>query len=294
MPGIDAPSVLLVDKPVGPTSHDIVQVARRALGVRRIGHTGTLDPFASGLLLLCVGRATRLVEYFHLLPKTYVATAVLGAETDTEDVTGEVTTRSDAWRSLTPGEIETAAAALVGEHEQIPPAYSARKVDGRRSYAAARAGESITLAPKPVHVHSLDILEVQLPAVEFTARVSTGTYVRSLARDLGAALSCGAHLSALRRVEIGPFSVSRAASVTDLEAGPLPERAVLSAARAVSWLPTREISATEEEAILQGRQIDAPAHEGEAEVPVAMVSGERLVAIGRRKAGALRPEKVFP
>jgi tRNA pseudouridine55 synthase len=279
---------------VGPTSHDIVQTARRALGVRRIGHTGTLDPFASGLLLLCVGRATRLVEYFHLLPKTYVATAVLGVETDTEDATGEVTIRSDDWHFLSPDEIEEAAARLVGEHEQAPPAFSARKVGGRRSYEAARAGEAMELKPRPVVVHSMDIDAVRLPHVEFTARVSTGTYVRSLARDLGAALGCGAHLSALRRLEIGPFSVSEAAAVTDMTAGRLPEGSVLSAARAVSWLPTRRISAAEEAEILQGRQIVDLAREEGPGAPVALVAEERLVAIGRHEAGVLKPVKVFP
>ena len=118
----DTRAVLLVDKPEGPTSHDVIQVARRALGVRRIGHTGTLDPFASGLLLLCVGQSTRLADYFHLLPKTYSATAVLGVETDTEDHTGRVTAQVDAWRSVTREDIELAAQRLGGEHAQLPPA----------------------------------------------------------------------------------------------------------------------------------------------------------------------------
>lgn len=289
----DLPAVLLVDKPEGPTSHDVIQVARRALGVRRIGHTGTLDPFASGLLLLCIGRATRLAEYFHLLPKSYTATAVLGAETDTEDHTGEITARSDSWQSVTRDDVDAVAASLRGEGSQVPPAYSARKIAGRRAYEAARAGEKVELQATEIRVHDLEVLEVRPPEVEFVATVSTGTYVRSLARDLGRGLGCGAHLRSLRRVSIGPLLVSDAATLHDLERADIPAGATLSAARSLSWLPTRNLSPAEVVEVEHGRRIPGQATAGDAGLPVAMVAGDRLVAVGRRDSELLQPEKVF-
>ncbi len=290
----DLPALLLVDKPEGPTSHDVIQVARRVLGVRRVGHTGTLDPFASGLLLLCVGRATRLAEYFHLLSKTYSATAVLGLETDTEDRTGAVTVRSDDWRSVTREDIERAADRLRGEHGQVPPAFSAKKVAGRRAYVAARAGETIELAARAVNVHALEIVDIRLPEVDFVAEVSTGTYVRSLARDLGRDLGCGAHLSCLRRLSIGPFCVGDAVGLADLAEAAIPASASRSAAQSLSWLPTRSLSESEVTEVEHGRRIPDPDQHGDSDQPVALVVGERLVAVGRRDSKGLRPDKVFP
>lgn len=289
----ELPAVLLVDKPEGPTSHDVVQMARRALRVRRVGHAGTLDPFATGLLLLCVGRATRLVEYFHLLSKVYSATAVLGVETDTEDRTGRVVERSEAWRAVTRQDIDRVVQGFQGEQDQVPPAFSARKVAGRRGYEAARAGEPLDLAAQTVHVHSLEVLDVRPPELDLLADVSTGTYVRSLARDLGRRLGCGAHLGALRRLSIGPFTVAGAASLADLERGSLPDTAVLTAAGAVSWLPVRNLSESEVAGVEHGRPIPAQDDGLDPNLPVAMMSGERLVAMGRRESDLLRPEKVF-
>ena len=289
----DLPALLLVDKPEGPTSHDVIQVARRVLGVKRVGHTGTLDPFASGLLLLCVGRSTRLAEYFHLLPKTYSATAVLGVETDTEDCTGETTVSSDEWPSLRREDIEGAADRFRGEHDQVPPVFSAKKVAGRRAYEAARAGDSVELVARTVNVHSLAIGDVRLPEVDFVAEVSTGTYVRSLARDLGRDLGCGAHLSRLRRLSIGPFSVVDAVGLTELAEAAIPAGASRSAAQALSWLPTRNLSESEVSEIEHGRMIPDLAEREDEDLPVAMVAGERLVSVGRRDPEGLRPEKVF-
>jgi tRNA pseudouridine55 synthase len=290
---IDLPSVLLVDKPEGPTSHDIVQVVRRALGVRRVGHTGTLDPFATGLLILCVGRATRLVEYFHSLSKTYSAVAELGVGTDTDDLTGKVTTRSDGWKTLEREDIERALDRLSGEQAQVPPVYSAKKIEGRRAYESARAGESVSLAPQTVRIHRIAATGIELPEIEFEAEVSTGTYVRALARDLGHQLGCYAHLRSLRRTSIGPFSVRNAAQLGDVEGGVLPPGAGLSAARALSWLPVRNLDPSEVEAVEHGRAIADARGASDMESPVAMVSGDRLVAVGRRSANELRPEKVF-
>jgi len=289
----EIPAVLLVDKPEGPTSHDVVRAARRALGTRRVGHTGTLDPFASGLLILCAGKATRLAEYFHLLPKTYSATAVLGVETDTEDGTGSVTSRCEAWRSVTREEIEKAARDLRGQQSQVPPAYSAKKVDGRRAYAAARAGEAVELSSKVVCVHSLEVGEVRLPEVDFRVEVSTGTYVRSIARDLGKRLGCGAHLKSLRRASIGPFRVEDAVSLAELLEGRLPADATRTAADSLSWLPTRQLTRAELADVAHGRAIPLSGGLRDTDLPVAMVAGGHLVAVARAGASGLRPEKVF-
>jgi tRNA pseudouridine55 synthase len=293
MAEIDLPAILLVDKPEGPTSHDVIRIARRHLDTRRIGHTGTLDPFASGLLLLCLGAATRLVEYFHLLPKTYTATAALGAETDSEDRTGAVTRRSEAWRVVTEGEIEQAAAGLRGPSAQVPPSYSALKVDGRRAYEVARAGGDVALEPRAVEVHRFEVTGIRLPEVDLLTEVSTGTYVRSLARDFGRALGCGAHLKALRRESIGPFRVNDAVDLLDLEAGEIPECAVISPVDALSWLPVRTLTPSETAEIEHGRRIRDPHGPDGSDLPVALVAGERLVAVARREASELQPEKVF-
>src|SRR4051794_6711406 len=202
--------VLPVDKPVGPTSHDAVAAVRRALRTREVGHTGTLDPFASGLLLVCVGRATRLAEYLTGLPKTYVATMRLGEVTDTDDLTGEVIHSSDAWRSLSHDAIEDALRAQVGTIQQLPPSYSAKKVGGERMYAAARRGETVERKPVAVTIHAIRVLGIDLPDVEFEVECGAGTYIRAIARDAGAALGVGGHLRALRRTRIGPHAVDRA------------------------------------------------------------------------------------
>jgi tRNA pseudouridine55 synthase len=208
--------VLPVDKPEGPTSHDVVAAARKALSERRIGHTGTLDPFASGLLLLCVGRATRLAEYFSGLDKEYEAEARLGIATDTLDRDGNVVAVSERWSEVTEEGLEAALGALRGDIEQVPPQFSAKKVEGERAYKSARDGRRVELPPVPVTVRELTLTGVDLPFVRFRVRCSSGTYVRALARDLGAGLGVGAHLTALRRTAVGPRSVEGALRLDDL------------------------------------------------------------------------------
>ena len=177
--------VLAVDKPAGPTSHDVVARARRALQVRRIGHTGTLDPFASGLLLLCIGGATRLAEYLTALPKSYQAVLRLGRATDTDDLTGATLGESDAWREIGEADLRAALAAQAGERLQLPPLYSAKKVGGERMYAAARRGESPAREPVPVRIDRVELLDFRPPEVEFAVDCSSGTYIRAIARDVG-------------------------------------------------------------------------------------------------------------
>lgn len=299
------PGLLLVDKPAGATSHDVVRRLRRALGLRRIGHTGTLDPFATGLLLALVGAFTRLADLFHVLPKSYEATLELGRETDTDDPTGVTVSESPAWRAYDEATIRAAFAARAGRGSQVPPPYSARHVGGERAYALARRGERPALAARPVVVHDIAVCELDLPRVRFRTCVSTGTYVRALARDIGNDLGAGAHLTALRRTAIGPFRVE--AAVRPDDAG----RAVAgtpSAWRpgphALPWLRRRTLSGAEEIEIRHGRPIPRgdllpPPRLGQtftarAAGPVALCAGETLVAVAEVRDERLLPRKVFP
>ena len=330
--GNDAPGgVLLLDKPPGPTSHDAVARARSALGTRRVGHTGTLDPFASGLLVLCVGPATRLSEYFHLPPKTYRALFRLGEETETHDPEGRPIRTSDAWRDVTPGRLEDALAALRGPLRQVPPRYSAKSVDGRRAHRAARAGEEVELEARPVVVHELDLEEMDLPDVRVTCRVSTGTYVRALARDLGRELGCRAHLRELRRTAVGPYPVERALAWEALEDGRWraaarvePPAAWIPPGEALPWLPRRRLTEAEAEGVRHGQRVprgdteappaplpDAPrdrvgpgpgeepaggdlAWTGEGDAPVLLLLGDALLAVAEPLGDELQPRKVWP
>lgn len=316
--------VLPVDKPEGPTSHDVVADARRALGTRKIGHTGTLDPFASGLLVLCVGWATRLAEYLTDLPKSYVAEARLGVETDTLDREGRVVAETARWEGLTRREIQSAASALVGEIEQIPPQYSAKKVGGEAMHRRARRGEVVELPPVPVTIHALEVRDVDLPRVTLAVRCSSGTYVRALARDLGARLGVGAHLTSLRRTTVGGFDVERAVSLADLDDTEVVERARLSPVDALGHLPQMKVDADAARRIRHGQRIrvdeplpgpgrmapgragtalggvDAPPSSVDLRVdapavePVVVTCGVALVAIARIEGGVLKPRKVFP
>ncbi|HSM37399.1 MAG TPA: tRNA pseudouridine(55) synthase TruB [Longimicrobiales bacterium] len=250
--------VLAVDKPAGPTSHDVVDAARRALGERRIGHTGTLDPFASGLLLLCVGPATRLAEYIAGLPKSYRATARLGESTATADPEGEVTRRSDAWRALSEPVVRRAFETHVGVRDQRPPAFSAKKVGGERLYEKARRGEEVRAEPVPVCIHRLTVEEVDLPDVTFSLTCSTGTYVRAVARDVGDDLGVGGHLRALRRTAIGPHRVDDALALADLEDPGSVAEAMLSPLAALAHLRRLELDDAALGEVAHGRPVAAP------------------------------------
>jgi tRNA pseudouridine55 synthase len=228
--------ILPVDKPEGPTSHDIVARARRVLRQRRIGHTGTLDPFASGLLLLCLGPATRLAEYLTALPKSYRAVLRLGQTTDTDDATGKVIAESDAWTTVTEAALRAALAGQTGELDQLPPVYSAKKVDGERAYAAARRGDPVQRLPVRVTVYAADLIRFDPPFAEITVDCSSGTYIRSIARDVGEALGVGAHLTALRRTRVGRFAVEDAVTMDGLEDGSVASAALLPPGAALAHL----------------------------------------------------------
>lgn len=274
--------LLLVDKPQGATSHDVVDVVRRALRTRRVGHAGTLDPMATGLLLVGVGRATRLLRFFGDLPKTYEGTARLGVETDTLDADGNVvrTTHVDVQR----GDLERAFAALVGESMQRPPAYSAVKVGGRKLYEAARAGQELEAPARRIRVDAFEVVAFDGDDVGFVVICSGGTYVRVLLSDVGRALGCGAHLRRLRRTAIGPYRVEDAVA-TDAVVAPLP------LAAAVAHLPRVQLEPDEARAASNG-SILAPAG---VEGPYAVFGpGERLIGIYRDEGAKARPEVVLP
>ena len=196
--------MLVVDKPAGPTSHDVVDHVRRSLRLRRAGHTGTLDPFATGVLPVCVGKATRLARFLAAGEKTYRATARLGFATTTDDVTGEPLSAPRAV-SVDRAQVEAAARTLVGDQMQVPPAYSAKRSGGERLYDLARRGVAVERAPVPVVIHALEVRRADGDEVEIEVRCGSGTYVRALARDLGERLGTGAHLVTLRRVRSGTF-----------------------------------------------------------------------------------------
>lgn len=282
--------VLPVDKPAGPTSHDVVAAARRALGTRRIGHTGTLDPFATGLLLLCVGRATRLAEYLAGLDKRYEATARLGTATDTLDRTGQVVSQTEAWQELEPDAVEAAFMDQVGRRRQTPPAYSAKKIGGTRAYELARAGMQVHPDPVPVDILSLELIAINGPEVRFRMHCSSGTYVRAVARDAGTALGVGAHLTALRRTAIGGFRVEDALTIENLGATGQVEAVMVSPLAALAHLPERRLDPDQARRVRHGQAIPAG---DTAKGLVALAERDRLVAVAESDGQSIRPRKVF-
>jgi tRNA pseudouridine55 synthase len=245
--------VLVVDKPAGPTSHDIVDGVRRLLQVRRAGHTGTLDPFATGVLPVCVGKATRLARFLADGEKVYRATVRLGFATTTDDATGEPLGPPRA-ASLTRGAIDQAARGLTGEILQRPPAYSAKRVGGRRLYDLARRGVEVERAPSRVSVYALDVLEVSGDTVEMEVHCSPGTYVRALARDLGERLGVGGHLAALRRTRSGGFGLDEA--VRWEPSAEEAARRLLPLSDVLTELPAVAVGAEGREALRHGRDLD--------------------------------------
>ena len=289
--GLDG--IVVVDKPAGMTSHDVVDEVRRRLGTRRVGHAGTLDPGATGVLILGVGAATRLLRYAQASPKVYRAVAVFGTATSTQDASGEVTRRRDA-SHLGAGDVEAALPALTGDLLQVPPMVSALKLGGERLYAKARRGEEVERAPRPVTVHELSLLEFSPgspPSARLEVRCSPGTYVRTLVHDLGARLGCGAHLASLRRTFNGGYSEAEAVGLDDVGRAAL--RPLVDAVRV---LPRAELGAREAEAVGYGRPV--PAGDAAAPVPeggaVAVLHSGRLVAVCRRERDRLLPERVLP
>jgi tRNA pseudouridine55 synthase len=279
-----------VDKPAGPTSHDVVQRLRRVLSIKAVGHTGTLDPFASGLLVLLIGRATRVARFLDGLPKTYLAVARLGLRTDTDDRTGAVLGEPVPTGAVSREMVEAALGSMVGSGVQRPPAYSAKLVDGVRSYRRARRGEAVALPELPVTVHAGELLGVTSDQVTFRVQVSTGTYVRALARDLGDRLGVGAHLAELRRERIGALDVRDAVPLERIGA----DTPLLPLARVLEHLPALALTDEELAGVRHGRALPGRRSVVPAAGPhVALVAHESVVAIAVEQGDALRPVVVL-
>lgn len=262
-------------------------MVRRAFHTRRVGHAGTLDPFATGLLLVLVGQATRLARYLVGLPKEYHGVLRLGSTTTTDDATGEVTAHSEAWRSLDETRLRAAMASLVGEREQVPPAYSAKRLGGERAHRLARRGAAVTLAPTRVAIHRFDLVDRSGTDARFVAAVGSGAYLRSLARELGEILGCGAHLVELRRTAVGPFLVEAATSLEDVRQG---RAALAPPAAALTHLAAASVDAAAVARLTRGQPIDAL---DSAPGPVAIRCEGRLVAVAQARAGQWHPEVVL-
>ncbi|MEN6627599.1 MAG: tRNA pseudouridine(55) synthase TruB [Candidatus Sumerlaeia bacterium] len=244
--------IILIDKPRGMTSHDVVDRVRRVAGTRRVGHTGTLDPMASGLLVVCIGPATVVAQFLNGLDKVYLGTARLGAISSTYDAEGEIT-QQDRPIPFNSVEVETAMQRQVGSVLQLPPPYSAIKIKGRKLYEYARAGEVVPQQPRRVTVSRFELLHFEAPRVHFLARVGSGTYVRSMVHDLGLELGCGAYLEALRRTQVGGFGIDQAIALDKLIQEPdlLPAH-LLNITEALGHLPKLTIQPQAETAIMNG------------------------------------------
>ena len=287
--------VLVVDKPVGMTSHDVVQVIRKGTNIRRAGHTGTLDPRASGVLVILIGPAVRLSEYVSASDKRYQAILHLGATTDTYDADGKVMS-SRPVEHVTEEMFEDQLQNFIGEIEQVPPPYSAVKVKGRKAYEMAREGEEVDLMPRKITVYSLELLEWAPPEAVIDVYCSSGTYVRSLAHDLGQALGCGAHLVGLRRTKSGRFTLRDAVPLRRLKDA-FQEgnwyQYLIPAAEALSDWPSVDLTEEQVDAIRHGHRI--PAEEGSQQLARGISQMGELVALLEYDPASheWQPKKVF-
>ncbi len=286
--------VLVVDKPVGYTSHDIVQIIRRGTGIRRAGHTGTLDPRASGVLVVLLGPAVRLSEYVSASDKRYQAVIQLGTTTDTYDADGEVLTNNPV--NITEEQFVAALQSFIGEIEQVPPPYSAVKVKGRKAYEMAREGEEIDLQPRKIRVYSLELLEWAPPEAVIDVYCSSGTYIRSLANDLGKMLGCGAHLVGLRRTKSGRFTLRDAVPLRKLkeafEQGNWYQY-VIPAAEALSDWPSVDLTNEQVDAVRHGHRIPGKAGIGKMARGISE-QGELIALLEFDPATSeWQPKKVF-
>jgi tRNA pseudouridine55 synthase len=285
--------LVVVDKAGGMTSHDVVARVRRLARTRRVGHGGTLDPMATGVLVVGVGRATRLLTYVIGSRKRYLGTIRLGQSTVTDDAEGEVTSATSALE-VTEEAVRAALAALVGQLDQVPSAVSAVKVDGQRAYRRVRAGEEVTLAPRRVTIHRLDVLAVghhgHVVDVDVDVECSSGTYIRAVARDVGATLGVGGHLTALCRTEVGGLTIADALSLEELEER-APDVVTLPIAEAARrFLPARDATDDEARTLSHGGPLPAGGTDG----PVAVFAPDgSLLAVVSDRDGKARPEIVL-
>jgi tRNA pseudouridine55 synthase len=279
--------ILLIDKPLGGTSHDVVNHIRRKFGTRRVGHAGTLDPLGTGLLVVAVGPATRFLQYLPLEPKEYVSEITFGRATDTYDAEGETTEEHPVPDDL-PRLFGDAAEKLLGLIEQVPPIYSAVKVNGKPLYKYARAGQEVERISRRVHIGALDVLSIEENRVRVRVECSGGTYVRTLAHDLGQMLGCGAFLSALHRTRVGKFRVEQAERLDKVTpADLLPLRSALLP------MPMIPLNEAQMQQVREGRQLVIPAPKEERLVALLDTDGE-VFSVARVEGAALQPECVIP
>lgn len=291
------PGLLVVDKPGGMTSHAVVSQVRKAMGTRKVGHAGTLDPMATGVLIVGVERATRLLGHLALRDKGYDATIRLGATTLTDDIEGELIASADlaVLSAVTDAQIHAGIQALTGDIEQVPTAISAIKVDGRRAHARVRAGETIELKPRPVTVTAFDLerIERRADAIDLAVHVecSTGTYVRALARDLGAALGTGGYLTRLRRTRVGPWTLDDATPLETVTGADDPQRFIISIDEvATRAFQTRVVTDAEADFIRHGRRID---WQGDTAIHALVDRAGHLLALAEMKGGQASYLAVF-
>lgn len=284
--------ILLLDKPAGPTSHDVVGAARRALKLQRVGHAGTLDPAATGLLVILAGRATRLARFVSMTPKRYTGVIRFGTETSTDDATGEpVGDADDSWRGRLPPEIDAALRNVQARTHQVPPAVSAKKVKGVRAYKRVRRGETPEMAPSHVVIDRLlcEFFDRKVGEVRVDVLCSSGTYVRAIARDVGRELGTKAHLASLRRTEIGPWKVADAMTIDALADNEQPSRAFRPMSEAVAHLPAVILPADEAKRFTLGQKIPVTAQEG----AVAVFDVGDLIGVADLRDGILHPDVVL-
>lgn len=284
--------ILNIDKPQWLSSHDVVARLRRICATRRVGHAGTLDPLATGVLLVCVGRATRLSEYLMGQQKTYEATVRLGQTTNTYDAEGEVVTERP-FSHITQSDIEEALQSFRGAIQQIPPIYSALKVNGQPMYKLARAGKEVEAKPRPVTIYALELLDWTPPNLQLRVVCATGTYIRSLAHDIGEQLACGGHITVLRRTAVGEFRVEDAISL-DALTNEMCQDVLFASDQAVIDMPRLDADEAETQALLLGQRIPSlPGQPKEGLVRVYDPAGE-FFGILLREGDVWRPKKMFP
>lgn len=278
--------VLNVLKPAGMTSFDVIAFLRRVYGQKKIGHGGTLDPLAAGVLPVFLGRAARLIEYAPIHTKTYEAEFLMGFETDTEDVTGKITARGEPLTDI--GAWERAEEIFRGSVMQVPSAYSAKQIGGRRAYDLAREGKEVALPARPVEISRLCIREIDPPYLRLSVTCSSGTYVRALGRDLGRAAGCPLTMSFLLRTEMGPFRINEAKTLEEIEAAP--EAACGDLRMILSELPQLTLTAEEAAGFLTGKRLRTRAADAEE---AAVCGPQGFLGIAAVRGGVIHPKKVF-
>ena len=279
-----------MDKPSGPTSFAVVDRVRRLCRIRRVGHAGTLDPLASGVLLILLGQATRIARYLETLPKEYIAVVRLGVSTDTDDAQGRIIGQAQVPR-LSRQELESSLRRFTGEIEQTPPLYSALKKDGQPFYRLARRGERELPQPRKIRVHRLELLEFDGVEMRLDIACSRGTYIRAIARDLGREIGCGGILAWLRRTSVGPFRVEAGTPFSELDRERI-EKAGLTLDQALSFMPQVDLAEDQARAVGHGRPLKISVWESEG-TAFRLRHKRRLIAVGRKIGDEIKPECVF-